>query len=108
MDATTLEAVGAAVVASGVAGGAIWALRARRAHPIPAESGRAVAPLAEAPRGLAAALVASSRRFRDRLDAALRAADGDVLDRVEEALLGADVGAATTRYLLDAVRARYG
>ena len=107
MDQTVLEIAGALVAAGSAAG---WLVLRRR-------SGGAVAPLPPAVpeeakpvggRGVRAALVATARRFRDRLDVAFAGSRQEVLEGIEEALLTADVGMPTTAALLDGLRARLG
>jgi fused signal recognition particle receptor len=96
MDVTSPEVL-AAAGAVVVAGGGYLLVRLRRRRP----SGEAEAPAAGpgAPPSvgsLRAALAATGRRFRERLDAALGRSDDARFEALEEALLGADVGVPTT------------
>jgi fused signal recognition particle receptor len=104
MDVTTPEVVGAiALAAAGAAAAAAWAVRRRRAVP-PAAEAVADDRIAPRPAGIRAALAATGRRFRERLDAATGGARGALFDALEEALLAADVGARTTAAILERVR----
>jgi fused signal recognition particle receptor len=106
MDVTSpevLAAAGAVVVASG----GYLLIRLRRRRPSgEAEPGAAAAGATPPVGNLRAALSATGRRFRERLDAALGRGDDARFEALEEALLGADVGVPTTTRLLDGVRER--
>ncbi len=111
MDVTLPEiAGGIAVAIAGVT--AWWAVRRRRGGAVATrESPTAgAAPSGPAKRpGIRAALAATGRRFRDRLDAAGGAGGrAELLDALEEALLAADVGAGTTAAILERVRSASG
>jgi fused signal recognition particle receptor len=86
------------VVVGGLA--AVWWRRPRRAP----------AALAGAPRAtIRGALAATGQRLRAQLEAALGGGRDDlVFDRLEEALIGADVGSRTAGVILERVRARLG
>jgi len=106
MDVTSpevLAAAGAVVVAGG---GYLLVCLRRRRRSGEAEAGPAE-PSTPPPVGnLRAALAATGRRFRERVDAALGRGGDARFEALEEALLGADVGVPTTTRLLDGVRAR--
>jgi len=94
-------------VVAGATGSLWWLWRRRRRHTAEARAGVAAdrGPAATpGPRGIRAALAATGRRFRERLEAAVGGGDQGVLEAVEEALLGADVGARTTKGLIDRIR----
>jgi fused signal recognition particle receptor len=110
VETATLVAVLVAVaVAAAVA---VWLVRRRRARPAlrapatPAE----LPPAAEsAATRLRRGLLATSRRLREQVDAALGRGPrplGETVAALEEALIGSDVGVATTTALLERVRAR--
>jgi fused signal recognition particle receptor len=90
-----------------------WVIRRTLRSVKPVSSARAgpagTAPAPSARRGIRAALAATGRRFRERVDSAFR---GDsvpqVFEALEEALLGADVGTPTTARLLERLRTRFG
>jgi fused signal recognition particle receptor len=104
MDVTSPEVLGAAALL--VVGLGWWAIRAfGRREPAREQA----APRASPPGGeLRRALAATGRRFRERLDSALGRATDEQLEALEEALLGADVGARTTTLLLERVRRHAG
>src|SRR6185369_17156458 len=106
MDVTSpevLAAAGAVVVAGG---GYLLVRLRRRRRSGEAEAGPAE-PSTPPPVGnLRAALAATGRRFRERVDAALGRGGDARFEALEEALLGADVGVPTTTRLLDGVRER--
>jgi fused signal recognition particle receptor len=95
--------VAAIVLAVAALAGAILLWRRRRGGPV-------VVPAADVARpavsGIRAALSATRARLRERLDAA--ASGGGSLDRVEEALIAADVGARTSATIVGRVRERVG
>src|SRR5262245_56828293 len=106
MDVTSPEVL-AAAGAVAVAGGGYLLVRLRRRRPSgEAESPAAAAVAAPSVGTLRAALAATGRRFRERLDAALGRSDDARFEALEEALLGADVGVPTTTRLLDGMRDR--
>jgi fused signal recognition particle receptor len=110
MDVATPEVLGAAALAAGGAA-TWWALRRRRGHRPESvgEAGPSAPGTGGGPRGIRSALAATGRRFRERLEATVGSGGREeVLEAVEEALLGADVGAQTTAALLDRVRATTG
>jgi len=108
---TVLAALVASVVAALVA---VWLVqrwrRARAATPLPGSAAVELAPAPESPgTRLRRGLLATSRRLREQLDAVLGRGPrpfGDVFAALEEALIGSDVGVATTTALLERVRAR--
>jgi fused signal recognition particle receptor len=103
MDLGTPEVVGGIALAIAGAVGALWAVRRRRGGAAPAVAAEGRAAQAT---GIRAALAATGRRFRERLEAATGGGSrGAVYEALEEALLSADVGARTTAALLERVRA---
>ncbi len=111
MDVTTPEVVGGIALAV-ASGAAVWAARRRRrARALTPPDGAAEIERAPASRrpGIRAALAATGRRFRERLEAAAGGGGRDAsLEALEEALLAADVGARTTGAILERVRSETG
>jgi len=109
MDLTSPEVLGAtALLVVSVGSWAVWVWRKRMATKRDQPPGAADGSGRPPARDLRSALVATGRRFRERLDAALGRTDDQRFEALEEALLGADVGARTTRLLLERVRTQGG
>ena len=107
MDPTSPEVLGAAALL--IAGVGWLALRlVRRKAPSEAQLGGAPAAPTAPATNLRRALSATGRRFRERLDSALGRGDDQRFEALEEALLGADVGARTTQLLLERVQRQAG
>jgi fused signal recognition particle receptor len=106
MDLLTPEVVGGIMAVAAGGGWAAWLWWRGRAR---TRTGPPAAPRPTAARGIRAALAATGRRFREHIDSAFGAGQaGPVLESLEEALLGADVGTTTTRRIVDHVRATVG
>jgi fused signal recognition particle receptor len=105
MEIVAIELAAAVAAAGGVAW---WALRARLRRSSPAAGGPPDADRTGVPSrpGIRDALGATGKRFRAQLRAALGGPKSDVLERLEEVLLGADVGARTTTVLIGRLRER--
>src|SRR6266545_2146622 len=101
MDVTTPEVVGGAAVAVAAGVGLLAARAWRRRNVVPQTDDARPAPtVGPAGRDVGAALAATGRKFRERLDAALGRRDEELFQALEEALLAADVGARTTQVVL--------